>query len=252
MSTNDVLAISHQAMQGDMARVQQISMNMANALTPGYKRGIAVQSPGITAFSEAIDAAGQQAQARPSFATSFQVDTRPGTVKRTGQNLDVALVGTGYFEVATANGPAYTRQGSFELDARGRLVTPQGHPVMGRDGEIYLKSANPVISESGVVTDPDATSQEGPLGALKIVEFESEAPLERLGDGLLGAPAGLAARSADGATVRQGFIENSNVNSAQEMVQLMQAMRHFEGMYKMAQAHDEMLGMAIRKLGDTN
>ena len=251
MSTDNVMAVSLQAMQGDMARVQQISMNMANALTPGYKRGVAVQAPNLTAFSEAIETAAQQVQAQSSLTMNFQVDARPGTLKRTGQSLDVALMGAGYFEIAAGNGPAYTRQGNFQLDARGRLVTPQGYPVIGRDGEIYLKSANVVISEKGVITDPGANEQDSPLGVLKTVEFDSDVALERLGDGLFGVPAGLATLSGE-MGVRQGFLENSNVNSAQEMVLLLQAMRHFEGMYKMTQAHDEMLGMAIRKLGDTN
>jgi flagellar basal-body rod protein FlgG len=86
---------------------------------------------------------------------------------------------------------------------------------------------------------------------LKIVHFDAGAPLDRLGNGLLGAPAS-AQVQADGRTqVQQGFLENANVNSAQEMTQLMQAMRHLESMHKVAQAHDDMLGTAIRKLGET-
>jgi flagellar basal-body rod protein FlgF len=248
MSATDVLAVSLQAMQNDMARVQQISMNMANALTPGYKRGVSVQAPMLAPFSQAMDAA--QADANPA-AVKMQADLRPGTLKRTNQSLDVALGGKGYFEVVTESGPAYTRQGGFQLDARGRLVTAQGLAVMGRDGEIYLNTANPVISQEGVITDPAATTGAPPLGILKVVHFEPGAQLEPLGNGLLGAPASMQAKADVRTQVEQGFTENSNVNSAQEMTQLMQTMRHFEGMYKIALAHDEMLGMAIRKLGET-
>lgn len=249
MSTNDVLAISLQAMQGDMARVQQISMNMANALTPAYKRGVSVQAPTVSLFSQAMDTA--RTEADSAAGVRLLADLRPGTLKRTSQALDVALGGSGYFEVVTENGAAYTRQGGFQLDARGRLVTAQGLAVMGRDGEIYLNTANPAISQEGVITDPAAPAGTGPLGVLKVVHFEPGAQLDRLGDGLLGAPASVQTKPDGRAQVQQGFLENSNVNSAQEMTQLLQTMRHFEGMYKMALAHDEMLGTAIRKLGDT-
>lgn len=250
MSTYDVLALSLQAMQGDMARVQQISMNMANALTPGYKRGVAVQAPMRIPFSQAMDAV--QAEASLAAPVRLHADLRPGTLKRTNQSLDVALAGDGYFEVLTENGPAYTRQGNFQVDARGRLVTGQGFPVMGRDGEIHLGIRNPVISRDGAITDPAVSDPNAaPLGALKIVHFDAGAPLDRMGNGLLGAPAS-AQVQADGRTqVQQGFLENANVNSAQEMTQLMQAMRHLESMHKVAQAHDDMLGTAIRKLGET-
>lgn len=250
MSGNDVLAVSLQAMQGDMARVQQISMNMANALTPGYKRGVAVQAPMRTPFAQAMDAV--QAEVDLGAPVRLHADMRPGTLKRTNQSLDLALAGDGYFEVLTENGPAYTRQGNFQVDARGRLVTGQGFAVMGRDGEIHLGIQNPAISREGAITDPAVSDPNAtPLGVLKIVHFEPGARLERLGNGLLGAPVSAQVQPEGRTQVQQGFLENANVNSAQEMTQLMQAMRHFESMHKVAQAHDEMLGTAIRKLGET-
>lgn len=253
MSGNDVLAVSLHAMQGDMARLQQVSMNMANALTPGYKRGVAVQSPVTGSFGAAMNAAAIQAESPTAEAAAIQfpADQRPGTLKRTGQSWDVALAGKGYFEVMTESGPAYTRHGSFQLDARGRLVTAHGHAVMGRDGEIFPATARPVVSEIGVVTDPAAPAASGPVGQLKVVQFEAGAQLDRLGDGLLRSRGAMSVLPDGEIQVRQGFLENSNVNSAHEMTQLLQAMRHFETMTKVAQAHDEMLGTAIRKLGET-
>jgi flagellar basal-body rod protein FlgF len=247
---SDVLAISLKAMQGDMARVQQISMNMANALTPGYKRGVPVQAPMLMPFAQALEAA--QAEAGTGAASRVHADMRPGTLKRTNHSLDVALAGDGYFEVVTENGPAYTRQGSFQVDARGRLVTGHGLAVMGRDGEIHLGISNPAISKEGVITDPAVSDPNAaPLGVLKLVHFEAGVQLDSLGNGLLSAPAAAPVKPDGRTQVQQGFLENSNVSSAQEMTQLMQAMRHFEGMHKVALAHDEMLGTAIRKLGET-
>jgi flagellar basal-body rod protein FlgG len=260
----EVLAIALASMHHDMSRVDHIALNLANATTPGYKREVVAVRP----FADAVDALAAEAQpggevargeARPSpGALQVFSDLRPGTLKMTGQPLDLALMGDGFFEVSTASGPAYTRQGTFKVDERGRLVTLQGHSVMGRSGEITLTTQNPLIDAAGNVTEPHATtgpSAGGPgaiVAQLKVVRFDRPEALERLGEGLLTAPSGLSPSPlADTRPqVRQGALENANVSSMHEMVQLVQTMRHFESMQKVAQGCDEMLGTAIRKLGD--
>jgi len=251
---NEVLAIGLSAMQGDMARLDQIGMNLTNVLTPGYKRGVTVQPPVGASFSEHLSRAGAaDATGSPSMAAVDLVrDTRPATLKSTGQSLDVALAGKGYFEVLTDSGPAYTRGGSFHVDARGRLVTAQGYPVMGTGGEITLNLARPVIGSSGAITDPAAAPDAPPLGQLKVVEFDDDKRLERLGDGLLSAGAGMKQVADTELQVRQGYLENSNVESTREMTSLIDTMRHFETVNKMVQGYDDMLGTAIRKLGETS
>ena len=160
---NEILAIGLSAMQGDMARLDQIGMNLTNVLTPGYKRGIAVQAPMGGSFAEHLTSAGA--------AVETASDSRPASLKSTGQSLDLALAGKGYFEVITDNGPAYTRAGSFRVDARGRLVTAQGYPVMGTGGEITLNLTQPVIASSGAISAADAPAGAPPAAALNGVEF---------------------------------------------------------------------------------
>ena len=154
----DVLAISLQSMQQDMARLERISMNMANAATPGYKREVVSAMPSnASTFSDAMrntefsPPVRQPEQAGVANMLLIQTDTRPGTLKSTGQSLDVALATPGFFEISTEAGLAYTRQGSWRLDARGRMVTAQGNPVMGVGGEIVLSRPNPVIDATGQV-----------------------------------------------------------------------------------------------------
>ena len=251
---NEVLAISLHSLQGDMARLDQVGMNLANALTPGYKRGVAVQSSVGSEFAAYLSntsvSASEAGVAAP--AVLFTPDTRAGTLKSTGQSLDVALSGKGYFEVITDNGPAYTRQGNFRLDARGRLITAQGYAVMGTSGEITLNQVNPVIAANGAISSATGPQDATPLAQLKVVEFDAAAKLERLGDGLYAAAAGMKVLGDPEVTVHQGFLENSNVSSTYEMTTLVQAMRHFESMQKVAQGYDDMLGTAIRKLGETS
>ncbi len=159
----DVFAIALASMHHDVSRLDRVALNLANVSTPGYRREVVAASP----FVEVLDAASQSRASRPGIAIDdprapgrLQVltDTRPGAIQVTGQPLDVALGGDGFFEVVTEAGPAYTRQGSFRVDASGRLVTAQGHPVMGRNGEIRLTTRTPVIDAAGNVTEPDATT----------------------------------------------------------------------------------------------
>lgn len=250
---NEVLAITLQSMQIDMAKVDRVALNLANAQTAGYKREVLAPA----AFSHSIAAASGQAALHGPAPMAVQVDQRPGTLRSTGGTLDVALTGPGWFEVQTDSGIAYTRQGNFHLDAQGRLVTQAGQPVLGVSGEIQLPHDHPVIDAQGRVFEGNlpggapAVGSQQPIAQLKVVQFEDKAPVQRLGNGLV-AVTGEVLAAPDGSTeVRQGYLENSNVSSMQEMLQLMQTMRHFESMQKTAMGYDDLLGTAIRKLGDT-
>ena len=181
---------------------------------------------------------------------------RPGTVKLTGEPMDVALAGDGFFEVTTPSGPAYTRQGNFRTDAMGRLVTAQGYPVMGKNGEVFLTTQTPVIDAMGNVTEPNATTGPSavnprtPIAQIKVVKFDAPKTLQRLGEGLMASGSGMTVMDDANVQIRQGALENGNVSSMQEMMQLIQTMRHFESVQKVTQGYDEMIGTAIRKLGD--
>lgn len=251
---DEILAVALRSMQLDMARLDQVAMNLANVSTAGYKRGVVVNSGALHTprFAQALEAAATGSAALPSqpVAPLHGTDWRAGTLKATGQSLDLAISGDAYFEVATENGPAYTRAGSFQTDARGRIVSAQGHALMADGGEILLKSARPTISATGVVTEPDGQGDVS-LGKIRLVRFPEGTRLEPMGQGLYVPAGGARPVAAEDAQVRQGVLENSNVNPAHEMTQLMQAMRHFESMQRTVQMRDDMLGTAIRRLGET-
>jgi flagellar basal-body rod protein FlgG len=178
------------------------------------------------------------------------VDTRAGALRRTGEGLDLAIDGQGYFEVATPEGPAYTRQGNFRVDQRGRLVTASGEPVMGTGGDILLAGGKPRIDRNGNVFDGTDGAAAQPVAQLKIVRFEDSAPMQGIGNGLLTEGSGMVQVAGADIQVQQGYLENSNVSTQQEMVKLMQATRHFESVQKAIQTYDDALGTAIRKLGE--
>lgn len=246
---HDVMAIALGAMQDDAARLERIGSNLANALTPGYKREVHVALGGASAsrgadFAALVDGAG----AGTASAALPQRDMRPGTLQRTGQPLDLALAGRGFFEVATPAGPAWTRHGQFRLDPQGRVVDAEGRALQSTAGDLVLANGTPTVDANGDV------HEEGRVVArLRLVDVAEPSRLERAGGGLYAAGSrSVEARPLDEpeATVRQGWLENANVEPMREMVELVRTMRRFESVHRAVQAYDEMLGTGIRKLGD--
>jgi flagellar basal-body rod protein FlgF len=232
----DVMAIAGNGMQQDMMRMETISQNLANSLTPGYKKQVLI---GIS-FDQQVSAGLAVAQT----AAPLVIDPTPGTFRYTGQALDVAVTGSEFFEVAGPDGPSYTRQGSFHTDLRGQLVTAQGMPVMGMNGELIVTGAFTI--------DPNGDIRQGDqvVGRLKLVNFANPGVLIPVGGGLYRQGAATLAEQGRAPTLRIGYQENSNVSSPQEMVRLTETVRHFEALQKIMQGYDETLEKTIRKLGE--
>jgi flagellar basal-body rod protein FlgG len=240
----NAFTVAVQSMHNDQSRMDGISRNLANASTAGYQRETAVATPFAQLMQSGVAGGVAMSLGVPELHSA--IDQRAGSLKLTGSPLDVAIEGDGYFEVATASGPAYTRQGHFHLDTRGRLVTDAGDPVMGTGGEIQLTTLGPQIDRQGHITESGRA-----VGQLKAVRFNAATPLVRLGAGLMQPTASAKATPSDAeATFRQGHVETSNVTSMTEMVELVETMRHFESGQRVVQAYDEMLDKAFRKLGD--
>lgn len=229
------------SMAGDISRLTSISQNLANATTTSYKREIAL---GKMFEQRLLDAVGT-AMNRPKSERSTAVDHRHGTLRQTGSPLDFAIDGDGFFEVQTEAGAAYTRRGDFQLDAAGRLATQTGHAVQGVGGPLQLNGVNPTVDRDGRVLEGEKQ-----IGQLKIVRFANPSQLTRAAGGLFHAVEA-PLLPLDGATkIRQGHLEASNVNTAAEMVKLIETMRHFEATQKVVQGVDEMMERALRKLGE--
>ena len=137
----DISALALQSMQQDQVRLQAIANNVDNVRTLGYKREVSAARPFVDHLRDQGEAAAASRTSPAAGDVTVLSDMRPGTLQFTGQSLDLALAGEGLFEIQTASGLAYTRQGNFHLDARGRLVTAQGDAVMGKRGEIVLQAA---------------------------------------------------------------------------------------------------------------
>ncbi|MEW8228389.1 MAG: flagellar hook-basal body protein, partial [Candidatus Thiodiazotropha endolucinida] len=169
-----------------------------------------------------------------------------GASRHTGNPLDLAIEGDGYFVVESPQGTLYTRQGNFMLDAAGYLVTADGYRVAGEGGSMRLTSDQPRIDKEGVLWEAGEI-----VGRLEIARFSDSRQLEKLGNGLFRAEAAVPLpETAMGPGLRQGFIETSNVNGMNEMVDLIATMRQLEGGQKVIQGYSEMLDLAIQTIAD--
>jgi flagellar basal-body rod protein FlgG len=237
----DPINLTVASMQIDMRRMDIIANNAANALTPGFKREILAVTGGLGLTGSKTDVTAQQAGAQlPSITT----DQSPGTPQKTSTPLDIAILGEGYMEVQTDQGLAYTRHGALRLDERGRLVTQAGHPVLGQTGEITISSPTPIIEQDGTVIDQGNT-----VGKIKIVTFERAEQLLSAGNALLVPRDGTTANETSRPRILQGHLEGSNVDSAREMITLLQTFRHFESSHRSLQAYDEVRDKTFRNLG---
>jgi flagellar basal-body rod protein FlgG len=253
------------------ARLDSIANNLANSSTPAYKRDAQLFKEYLTAYEKAPGTI--EVPRVPASIESFYdmqggdksyvdldgtfTDFQQGALKQTGNPLDVALEGDGFFEALAPDGPRLTRAGSFGIDSEGRLVTKQGFPILkdGAPGQdpatrvIRLSGPQPTISPAGEIF------QEGQsVARLSIVQVENKDALQKIGGSLYGLRDGIdpAMRVATEAKLSQGMLEQSNVNIVREMTDMITANRAFESTQKAIQAYDQMQGKVVNdvpKLG---
>ena len=217
---NQGIYSSAAAMGAAERRLDAIAGNLANLEVHGFKRSGSATS--------AFDAELHGRRER-HLATRAVRDFGQGALETTGNPLDLALTGAGFFAIETPAGEAYTRSGRFHMDERGTLVTMDGHPVAweGGRGALDPLGVDPVVAPDGNVHQGELT-----VGRLRIVSFERP---ERLGvdaGGHFTGKPGLAPAPAE-AQVHQGALERSNVSAVDEMVALIRVQRGFESAARM-------------------
>jgi flagellar basal-body rod protein FlgG len=231
---SDTIAVLEAAMRADADAVRMIGQNVANAEVTAYRRQVPVQS---ASFADLVG--------ESTVATEVAIDRRGGTLKTTGEPLNLALEGNGFFVLQAADGRAtYTRRGDFHVSAAGMLTAVSGEAVLGASGPIQIGSAIPSI-------EPDGTLRVGAdaIDQLQVMQFADESKLQYLGNGQYADPDNAAQGSEGYAIVRQGTLESSNVAPVTEMVQLMETMRHFEAAQRLVRGYDELMEKAISELG---
>jgi flagellar basal-body rod protein FlgG len=237
-------------------RMRVISNNLANVNTTGFKSDRAafetlayqtVTVPGTPSTAESNYATGLSLGTGVRIAGTAKIDTQ-GSMQTTGNSLDLALDGDGYFQVQLPAGQlGYTRAGNFSRSAEGQLVTSEGYQVMP-GVTIPQGSTSITIGTDGTVsaTVPPATTATQ-VGQLQVASFPNSAGLQSIGDNYLTETAasgavnlGIAGQDGRG-NIRQGMLESSNVNVVQELVDMIECQRAYEVNSKMITATDDML-----------
>lgn len=224
-----------------------ISNNVANMNTTGFKADGIVFEATTTQWGQDSHFTG--AGRRISYVTDRATwhDHRQGAIQQTGNPLDVAIDGPGFFTVQTPRGQRFTRNGALQVNAAGELVTSDGYRVQGEQGPIILQPQDRGIT---IARDGTITATGGNRGKLQVVEFDRPGQLQKEGANLFQAPAGMAPRPAAQPRLAQGSLEKSNVQPIVEMTRLIDVSRTYASIAQIAQSHSELRRSAIDRLAD--
>lgn len=250
------LWISKTGMEAQQTQLDTISNNLANVGTNGYKRSHAVfedliyqnlrQTGAATSGQTQLPTGLQVGLGVRAVATSRNFSQ--GNLQQTSNNLDVAIKGQGFFQIQMPDGTtSYTRDGTFQRDANGQLVTNSGFVV--QPGITIPANAQSItISADGIVSValPGQTAPQQ-VGQMQTTTFANPAGLEPMGQNLFretassGTPNAAAPGAGGHGTLLQGHVETSNVNVVEELVSMIQTQRAYELNSKAIQTSDQML-----------
>ncbi len=271
MSTKGV----YTALSGAMAqslKLDTIANNIANVNTPAFKRDQQIFQEYLTAHEKAPELTGipRDVAALESFYNMQGVDKsyvdskgtftdfNQGGLKPTGNALDIAIDGKGFFEVATPSGVRLTRSGNLTLDGNGQLVTKDGFPIL-KQAEAGADPASRVIRVQGnkpvTISDTgDIVEGTDVIGKISLVDVKNPDTLIKTGNSLYNFKPNSTPEMTNIAnpSVRQGFLESSNVNIVQEMTDMISTQRVFESTQKAISAYDSMSDKLVNTVGKTN
>lgn len=246
---SDAMSVVFSALRADQSRLEQTSLNAANAATPGYKRASLV----ALSFNQVLDAQQQSSSdanvrwAPSAYALNKVTDFSAGALQQTGRALDVAVEGQGFISLTNGTQTWLTRTASLQVDEHGDLVGPKGLRVVGVQGDLRPGGDKDLaISANGELVRGDQV-----FGRIRLVSPVDESGLSTA-DGVLfeSSQDKLQDAAVDQGVIRSGFLEGSNTSNLKEMLGVMESVRHFESLIRLAQGYDEVLGKAIQKLGE--
>lgn len=236
------------SMTVQMAKTDIVANNLANADTTGFKRDVHT----VHSFKDVLL---DRIEARPNYGRSIgylgfgassgpkAVDFSPGGIVTTGNPLDLAIDGDGFFVVETPSGVCVTRDGSFTLNDMGELVTKSGYRVVGEDGPLQIPPGELLIRSSGdIFVDGEH------VGRLTVWRVDANA-LRKQGGNLYAVSPDAEIEEPDDAGIIQGSLERSNVNVVREMLDMIVGMRNFEACQRVLRSYDMTLDKCVNELG---
>lgn len=261
--TMGALHVARTGLDAQNMRMQVIANNLANVNTTGFKRDRASFSTlayqqmvqaGATAAADNRFATGVNLGTGVQIAGTARIDTQ-GTINETGNSLDMAIQGAGYFQVQLPDGrTAYTRAGNFSISPEGTIVTADGMPLQPQIQIPAGTTAITIGNDGTISAQLPGQSEPSELGQIETARFVNPAGLDAMGNNLLvetaasGAPQTGAPGEEGRGLIQSGALEGSNVNVVQELVDMIETQRAYEVNSKMIQATDEMMRNANQQL----
>ena len=239
METTSLIAASRQAVLRRSMSV--IANNLANMNTTGFKGEKMMFSEHIVRSRGGTRVGGDKLAFVRDIATAR--DLSEGSFEKTGNPLDVAIHGEGFFVIDTPNGERYTRNGNFQLDSDGQLVTRNGNPVLSDGGQPFFLS--PEDTRIDIGGDGTISSENGDLGKLAVVSFENSRDMRLIAGGLYSSRQ--QATPAADTNIAQGMLESSNVQPIVEMTHMIEVHRSYEGAKAFIRKEDERLKQMVKE-----
>jgi flagellar basal-body rod protein FlgF len=230
-----------------------IANNIANVNTSGYKADNSLFEEYLNTPAHEDNFVG--GDRRVSFVQDRGTyrDMSQGAVEATKNPLDVAIDGSGFLAVQTPDGERYTRDGNLHINTQGQLVTVAGNPVLGATGPIVLQQTDHDvnITPDGTITVVEGSGRTDSIrGTLRVVSFTDAQKMLKEGLNLYSAGDGGTPQADTKSTVRQGFIEKSNVNAVSEMSRMMEVSRAYTSIANLMNQQSELQKTAIQQLAD--
>lgn len=228
-----------------MAKMEALSQNIANAGTPGFKGDLQIIEGGARGpLQPAFFIEGPQTAPQPVRVGRRMIDFSRGLIRQTENPMDLANNGSGYFVVETSRGARYTRAGNFAIGASGDLQTLDGDRVQGKKGAIRIPDGRFSTDSSGRIL---VNGQE--VDRLRIVDPDPASLMRESGSLFALKPSAQEPPVGAKVEIRQGYLEGSNVDVVSTMTQIMVALRGAEAYQKAINALDQSLNQAAGELG---
>lgn len=247
------LYISASGMTVQELEQNRVANNLANAGTTGFKKESYTVRTFHDVLLERVERLPNGIKGRKEIGNinygamvdSREIDFSDGMLQETGRKLDLALTGKGMFTVDTPEGLRFTRDGSFNIDSDGYLVTKDGGFVLGYQGLINVQDLDFYFTPEGeLVTEDDWV-----VDRLLLADFDDWQRLEKVGENMFYAPDDLEIQPAVNFSLRPGYLEKPNLNLVKEIVDLITITRVYEANQTAIQAQDEILGKSVNELG---
>lgn len=222
--------------QREMDTLKDVSQNIANANTPGYRATRA-----FSAFAEAMPSQGEISNLS-AIHNQAVIKTDGGALQLTGRSTDLAVSGDAWFVLQTPHGQQLTRDGRFRVDAAGQLVNQAGYPLLGLNGPLTIGQGVLKVEVTG-----DVSVDGQVLGQLKMVRVADPKTITASGSGLY--TTNEPYQLTDRFVIHQGMQERSNADLGTDMVKIMEVSRHIESVQRALSAYDSMLNSGINQLG---